>query len=72
MVRTIRSKRNETNAVGTLDGCHNRKTYTFIQHPKITAVKELIVKLLEAYAKSTDNTVDDKLVVLVKKNLLPE
>ena len=39
---------------------------------KTTAVKELIVKLLEAYAKSTDNTVDDKLVVLVKKNLLPE
>ena len=35
---------------------------------KTDAVKELIVKLLEAYAKSTDNTVDDKLVVLVKKN----
>ena len=35
-----------------------------------TAVKELIFKLLEAYAKSTDNTVDDKLVELVKKNLL--
>ena len=86
MVRTIRSKRNEKHAVGTLDGCHTKKTYTFIQHPKMislikpilfafiktTAVKELIVKLLEAYAKSTDNTVDDKLVVLVKKNLLPE
>ena len=39
---------------------------------KTTAVKELMVKLLEACAKSTDNTVDDKLVVLVKKNLLPE
>ena len=39
---------------------------------KTTAVKELIVKLLEAYAKSTDNTVDDKLVELVKKNLLGE
>ena len=39
---------------------------------KPTAVKELIVKLLEAYAKSTDNTVDDKLVELVKKNLLGE
>ena len=38
---------------------------------KTKAVKELIVKLLEAYAKSTDNTVDDKLVELVKKNLLP-
>ena len=37
-----------------------------------TAVKELVVKLLEAYAKTTDNTVDDKLVELVKKNLLPE
>ena len=36
---------------------------------KTTAVKELIVKLLEAYAKSTDNTVDDKLVELVKKKL---
>ena len=39
---------------------------------KTTAVKELIVKLLEAYEKSTDNTVDDKLVELVKKNLLGE
>ena len=37
---------------------------------KTKAVKELIVKLLEAYAKSTDNTVDDKLVELVKKNLV--
>ena len=36
---------------------------------KTKEVKELIVKLLEAYAKSTDNTVDDKLVELVKKNL---
>ena len=36
---------------------------------KTKAVKDLIVKLLEAYAKSTDNTVDDKLVELVKKNL---
>ena len=39
---------------------------------KTTAVKELVVKLLEAYAKTTDNTVDDKLVELVKKNLLGE
>ena len=39
---------------------------------KTDAVKELVVKLLEAYAKSTDNTVDDKLVELVKKNLLSE
>ena len=37
---------------------------------KTQAVKELIVKLLEAYAKSTDKTVDDKLVELVKKNLI--
>ena len=36
-----------------------------------TAVKELVVKLLEAYSKTTDNTVDDKLTALVKKNLLP-
>jgi len=36
---------------------------------KTQAVKELIVNLLEAYAKSTDNTVDDSLVKLVKKNL---
>ena len=38
---------------------------------KTNAVKELVIKLLEAYAKNTDNTVDDKLVELVKKNLLP-
>ena len=38
---------------------------------KTNAVKELVVKLLEAYAKNTDNTVDDKLVELVKKNSLP-
>ena len=36
---------------------------------KTQAVKELIFKLLEEYAKSTDNTVDDSLVQLVKKNL---
>ncbi len=39
---------------------------------KSKAVKELVVKLLEAYANTTDNTVDDKLVEIVKKNLLPE
>ena len=33
------------------------------------AVKQLVVNLLEAYSKTTDNTVDDKLVELVKKNL---
>ncbi len=31
------------------------------------AVKELVVKLLEAYSKTTDNTIDDKLTALVKK-----
>ena len=36
------------------------------------AVKELVINLLEAYSKTTDNTVDDKLTALVKKNLLPE
>ena len=29
------------------------------------AVKELVVKLLEAYCKTTDNTIDDKLTALV-------
>ena len=36
-----------------------------------SAVKELIIQLLEAYAESTDNTIDDKAVELVKKNLFP-
>ena len=36
---------------------------------KTTAVKELIVNLLEEYEKDTDNTVDDSLVQLVRKNL---
>ena len=36
------------------------------------AVKSLVGKLLEAYSKTTDNTIDDKLTALVKKNLLPE
>ncbi|AGG54521.1 hypothetical protein CYYG_00019 [Cyanophage SS120-1] len=39
---------------------------------KSDSVKELVVKLLEAYAKSTDNTIDDKAVELVRKNLFPE
>ncbi len=34
-------------------------------------VKNLIVELLEAYAKSTDNTVDDQVVKYVKQNLFP-
>ena len=36
-----------------------------------SAVKELVIQLLEAYAASTDNTIDDKAVELVKKNLFP-
>jgi hypothetical protein len=39
---------------------------------KSEAVKDLVVKLLEAYSKSTENTIDDKVVELVKKNLFPE
>ena len=34
-------------------------------------VKRLIVELLEAYSKTTDNTVDDKVVDFVKANLFP-
>ena len=36
-----------------------------------TAVKNLVINLLEAYANTTDNTVDDKAVELIKKNLFP-
>ena len=36
-----------------------------------TAVKNLIIQLLEAYAKSTDNTIDDKAVEIVRRNLFP-
>jgi len=36
-----------------------------------TAVKNLIVQLLEAYAKTTDNTIDDKAVEIVRRNLFP-
>lgn len=39
---------------------------------KSDAVKNLVVELLEAYAKKTDNTIDDKAVALIKKNLWPE
>jgi len=34
-------------------------------------VKQLIVDLLTALAKSTDNTVDDKAVSLIKNGLFP-
>ena len=36
-----------------------------------SAVKNLIIQLLEAYAASTDNTIDDKAVDIVKRNLFP-
>ena len=36
-----------------------------------TGVKNLIVELLEAYAKTTDNTIDDQVVKYVKINLFP-
>ena len=35
------------------------------------SLKNLIVQLLEAYAASTDNTIDDKAVEIVKRNLFP-
>ena len=38
---------------------------------KSRAVKQLVVDLLEGLAKSTDNTLDDKAVELIKKNLFP-
>ena len=33
------------------------------------AVKQLVIDLLEAYAKETDNTVDDVAVEMVRKGL---
>jgi hypothetical protein len=33
------------------------------------AVKKLVIDLLEAYAKETDNTVDDVAVAMVRKGL---
>lgn len=38
---------------------------------KSKAVRQLVVDLLEAYAKSTDNTIDDAAVDLVKRNIFP-
>ena len=35
------------------------------------SVKKLVVELLEAYCKTTDNTIDDKEVDFVKQNLFP-
>lgn len=34
-------------------------------------VKKLVIDLLSAYCKSTDNTVDDKVVEFVRVNLFP-
>lgn len=42
---------------------------TFLQS---ASVKKLVIDLLSAYAKSTDNTLDDYAVGLVKQNLLPD
>lgn len=40
--------------------------FAFIQGK---AVRQLVIDLLEAYAKSTDNTIDDAAVELVKNNI---
>ena len=39
---------------------------------KTNAVKKLIIDLLKALAKTTDNTIDDKIVEYVEANLWPE
>ncbi|GEM_PF-3150182 len=36
---------------------------------KSDAVKNLVVEMLEAYVKQTDNCIDDKAVDLIKLNL---
>lgn len=38
---------------------------------KSEAVKRLVLDLLRAYAKTTDNTVDDQVCDFVSKNLFP-
>ena len=43
--------------------------FAFLQS---NSVKNLVVELLEAYAKTTDNTIDDAAVKMVKDALLPE
>ena len=35
-------------------------------------MRQLVVDLLDAYAKSTDNTIDDAAVELVKNNIFPK
>ncbi len=39
---------------------------------KSKAVRQLVIDLLDAYAKSTDNTIDDAAVELVKNNIYPK
>jgi len=39
---------------------------------RTNAVKKLIIDILEALAKRTDNTVDDKVVDYVKSHLWPD
>ena len=57
---------------------NSRSPVVFLVRPilfsflKSNAVKKLIVDLLKAYVKTTDNTVDDQVVVFVEKNLFPE
>lgn len=36
---------------------------------KSDAVKNLVLELLEAYSKSTDNTIDDQICEYVRRNL---
>tara|TARA_R100000008_G_C3539349_1_gene143890 strand:+ start:192 stop:356 length:165 start_codon:yes stop_codon:yes gene_type:complete len=38
---------------------------------KSTAVKQLIIDLLEGLVASTENTLDDQAVALIRKNLFP-
>jgi hypothetical protein len=42
--------------------------FAFLQS---NAVKKLIVDLLKALAKTTDNTIDDQAVVFIERNLFP-
>tara|TARA_B000000532_G_scaffold193229_1_gene159192 strand:- start:54 stop:242 length:189 start_codon:yes stop_codon:yes gene_type:complete len=39
---------------------------------KTNAVKKLILDLLKALVKSTDNTVDDKIVAIIESKLWPD
>jgi hypothetical protein len=38
---------------------------------KSDAVKKLICDLVEGYAKTTDNTVDDQVAAMIRKGLAP-